>query len=121
MHDADVEALLVASADFAAVGDIGQLDDGQGVHVGADEDDGADAILEDADDARAADLLGDIKAGLAQLLGKLRRGLFLLERQFRMCVDLPVERKQRVELGVDLFLDRGNLALACRTLCRGDE
>ena len=54
VHDADGVSLVVLGLDLAGEGQAGSLDDGQGVHVGPDEDGGAFAVLEDADDAELA-------------------------------------------------------------------
>ena len=50
--DADLVAVLVAGPHLAGVGQPGLLGDRQGVHVGADQDDRAGAVLQDADDRR---------------------------------------------------------------------
>jgi hypothetical protein len=68
----------VLGHDVAGVGDAGFFDDGEGVHVGADEERGAGAVLEDADDSEGltavgvfADVLGDGVAGLARALARM--------------------------------------------------
>ena len=67
----------VCGDDVRGVGEAGFFDDGEGVHVGADEERGAGAVLEDADDAEGvgavgveADVVGDGVAGFAECGGE---------------------------------------------------
>ena len=97
MHDASVLTGLRFGHDVAGVGDTGLFDDGQRVHVGADEEGWAGAVLQDADDAvglRAvgvdADVVADGVAGLAQLGGEEGGGACLVVRELGMGVDLLV-------------------------------
>ena len=77
MHDADLLAGGVLGEDVRGVGCAGFFDDGEGVHVAADEDLGAGAVVEDAYDTEGvgavgveADVVGDGVAGGAETLGE---------------------------------------------------
>ncbi len=79
VHHADLLPGLVVHEDVRGIGDAGLFDDGERVHVGAHEQRGAGAVLEDGDDAiglRAvrifADVLGDGVSGFAEFGGEKR-------------------------------------------------
>ncbi len=98
VHDADLLAGLVVHEHVRGVGDAGLLDDGERVHVGADEERGAGAVLEDGDDTvglRAvrifADVLCDGVPGLAKLGGEEGGGVLFEVRQLGVCVEVFVE------------------------------
>jgi hypothetical protein len=104
VHDADVVAFLVARAQLAGVGNPGLFNDGQSVHVGANEDRRAVAVLEDADDAMPTDFLGDFEAEGLEFLRQSRGGFLFLVGQFRECVKLFVKRVEAFDLGIDAFV-----------------
>ena len=111
VHDADLVAVLVAHPHLAGVGHAGLFDDRQGVHVGADQDGRAVAVLEDADDAVAADLLRDLEAASFSSRASRADVLRLVQRQLRVGVEMLVQRLQSVVFGVHPLLDLGQGAL----------
>ena len=56
VHHADVAPGLVTGLHRAGVGKPGLLDNGQGVHVGADQNDGSVAVFEHAHNPELADV-----------------------------------------------------------------
>ena len=105
VHDADFVAILVARPHLAGVREAGLLDDRQGVHVGADQDGGPGAVLDDADDAVAADFGGHLETEGIQLLGQSCSRLFLFVGKFGMRMQLFVEFFQGADLMLDFLLD----------------
>src|SRR5262249_30408100 len=83
----------------------GVFNDGQGVHVGADHDGGARAVLEDGDDAVAADLGGDLEAERLEFLGHAGGGQLLLEGQLGVGVEVLVELVEAGRLLLDQVVD----------------
>ena len=84
--------------DGAGVGNAGLFDDGERVEVGADEQRGAGAVLEDGDDSIGlaavgifADVFGDGVAGFAELRGEQGGGVFLEVRELGVGVDVLID------------------------------
>ena len=75
---------------LAGVGQAGLLLDGEGVHVGAEQDGGARRRAEDADHAGSADALVHVAADLVQTLDHLLRGPVLLVRKLGMGMQVAV-------------------------------
>ena len=86
---------------MAGIGQARLLDDRQGVHVGADQQRGTGAVLQDSDDPESAaavgidaDVVGDGVTRGAQFAGEDGGGLFLEVGELRMSVDRLVDRDQ---------------------------
>jgi hypothetical protein len=122
MHDPDFLAGGVGDRDVAGIGEAGFFDDGEGVHVGADEEGWARAVFEDGDDAEGvravgveADVVGDGVAGVAEILGEDGGGALFVVGEFGMGVEVFVDG---YEWGV-WFLE-GGVAILCDE-CGGNE
>ena len=92
----------------AGVGNSGLFDDGQRVEIGADEQRGAIAVLEDGDDSVGlaavgifADVFGNGVAGFAQFLGEQGGGVLFVMRELGVGVDSLVGIDQAGEFVVD--------------------
>ena len=80
VHHPDFGAALVANFDFTGIIQPGLLNDGQGIHIRANQDRRPLSILEDADDARLADTGRHLEAECLHLLGESCGRLFLAQR-----------------------------------------
>ena len=108
VHHADVVLVLVQRPHLTRVIEAGLLDDGQGVHVGADKDRGAGTVLEDTDDAVTADLFSYLESDFSQLGGHSCGSLLLLIGQFWMRVQVLIQRLNPIEIGGDPLVDFGD-------------
>ena len=106
VHDADLLAGFAGGGDVAGVGEAGLFSDGEGVHVAADEEGGAGAIVEEADYAEGsatvwvdAYVLGDGIAGGAEVLCEECGGLALEVGELGVGVDLFVDIEEGGGLG----------------------
>ncbi len=118
VHDACVLACFRLRHDLACVRDAGFFNDGQGIHVGADEEGGAGAVLQDADNAESlgavgvfADVLGDGVAVFAEGGGEDRGGAGLVVGELGVGVEVFIGVEEGGELGTD---DGGGRVLAVR-------
>lgn len=92
VHDGHGVAGGVDAGRGAGIGEACLFADGQRVHVGACPDDRALAVAQDADHAGDADALVHLEAEIPQVTGGDAGGARLLERQFRVLVQVCVER-----------------------------
>ena len=119
VHDAGFFAGPCRIAEGGGVGEPGFLDEWQRVHVGADHQRGAGAVLEDGDKAVAADAVLDLAvflhcAGFDPLVAKAggdgeaealhlgaedRRGVLFLEGEFGILVEVLVDLAERLAVG----------------------
>ena len=90
----------------AGVGQAGLFLHGQGVKLGAHEDERPGAIAQDRDDAGLAHMLGHLKAQGAHLGGELGGGAHLLETDLGVLVDVLVEGVEARVFGVQNPVDR---------------
>ena len=102
VHDAGGLAGFGLRHDVRGVGDAGFLDDGERVHVAADEEGGAGAVFEDADDAIGAgavgveaDVVGDGVAGGAEIGGEEGGGVGFEVGELGVGVELFVDVDER--------------------------
>lgn len=93
--------------DVRGVGDAGLFDDGEGVHVAADEEGGAGTVFEDSDDAEGvgaigieADVVGDGVAGFSEGIGECGGGLGFVVGELGVCVEGFVGAEEGGELGL---------------------
>ncbi len=98
VHDAGVEAGGGFGDDVGGVGQAGFFDDGQGIHVGADEEGRAGAVFEEGDDTEGvgavgvdADVVGDGVAGVAEGGGEDGGGALLVMGELGVGVKVFVE------------------------------
>jgi hypothetical protein len=77
VHDRNLDPGVVLHTDLARVGESRLLLDGKSVHVGADEDGGALAVLHHGDDSEAADFFRHVVPQRSKARGELGRRLFL--------------------------------------------
>jgi len=110
VHDADILALGVGRANCGGVVEGSLLFDWESVHVGANEETRAGAVLEDCDDAVClgailvfADVLGDGVAELAKFGGKEGGGLPFVVGKLGIAMEVLVGFGESGEL----FVDRG--------------
>ena len=80
MHHRNIQAIGILGVDLARVGQAGLFIDRQCIELGADEDDWARAILQNADHSCAADVFGDFKPEFAQPSSHLGGGAGLMQR-----------------------------------------
>jgi hypothetical protein len=92
VHDRLDIALPVLCGHGAGIGKAGRFLDGQAVHVGTDHQCWAGSILENTDDTPAANLFGDVEPGLAEFIRHFCGGLFLHEGEFRILMEMLVNR-----------------------------
>ena len=92
VHDGNGRPRGVDALRSAGVRQTRLLLDRQCVHVGPHPHHRAVAVAQDADDTGDPDALFDLEAQVAQVLGGDARGARLLEREFRMLVQVDVER-----------------------------
>ena len=111
MHHADLLAGLVLGGDVGGVVGAGLLDDGECVHVAADEEGGAGSVFEDADDAEGvgavgidADMVGNGVPGFAEGVGEEGRGVGLEVGELGVGMELLVGGEEAGEL---LLFERG--------------
>ena len=102
------ERLASAPVGFvpARIVEAGLLLHRQAVELGADHDGGPVAIFVDGDQPGYPDLLGHVEAERTHLAGEPRGGIHFLEREFRMGVQLLVERVEFWVIVRDRGLDR---------------
>ena len=94
VHHRHIDPLDILHDPGARIGGSGLFFDRQGIEVRAHKDNGASAIFQNADQTMSADLLRDFEPGTAQFLRDASRRLFLVQREFRMSVQLLVERDE---------------------------
>ncbi len=91
----------------ACIGKTGFFFHRQRVKFGAHHDGGTVTIPVDGYQAGLADLLGDLETERAHFGGQPGCGLHLLKGEFRMRMNLLVERIEIWVVGFDRFFDRG--------------
>ncbi|GAA0424903.1 hypothetical protein GCM10009543_20010 [Leifsonia naganoensis] len=91
VHDGDRVALLILGGDGRGPGQAGQLADGQGVHIGAEEHRRALPVAEHAGDAGAGDARVHLHPQRGQLVGDDAGGAVLGERELGVGVEIAVE------------------------------
>ena len=87
-------AVMSAGVHFAVnragMGQARRFLDGQGIHIGAYCDTAsANTLPQLPDNAEAADIAGNLVAPALQVFGDIGGRFMLLERQFRMCMQMP--------------------------------
>ena len=105
VHDRDIIALRVFGGDRARVRQPGLFFDRERVHVAADENGGARAVLEHAYDAVFSDVSRYFVAGFLQLLGDASGSFFFLEGKLGMGVKVFVEGEEVGKVLGDVGLD----------------
>ena len=110
VHDPDVLALSIRRSEGRGIVESGFLFNGERVHVGANEETGTGAVLEDGDDAVCLgavfvfpDVLGDGVAELAEFCGEKGGCLHFVVGELWVAVELLVGLCE----GGELFVDRG--------------
>ena len=108
VHDADILALSVDGADSRGVVEAGLFFDGERVHVGANEETRAGAVLEHSNDAEClgsifvfADAFGDGIAEFAKFAGEEGGGLLFVVRELGIAVEVLVCFSEGGKLAVD--------------------
>jgi len=107
VHGGDLLSGEIGDARLAGVGDAGFFKQGQAVEIGAHEQSGAGAVLEDADDAVTAKFFSDFETDGTEFGGEFGGGFFLHERELRVGVELGVEGEERGIIGGEFLGDDG--------------
>ena len=92
VHHPNVATGVVGGAHFAGVGQTGFFFDGERIQLGAQHDRRARSVLEYGHDSAAAHVFGDLISGTAPARGQLHRSFCFMRRQFRVLMQIEVER-----------------------------
>ena len=95
VHDRNVASGIVFGAHFAGVGEAGFFFHRKRIQFRAQHDRGARSVLEDRYNPGPAYMFGDVISGAAPARGQLHRSLYFMRRQFRVLMQIAVERVER--------------------------
>lgn len=101
MHHRHVGAGIILYSYTAGAGEAGLLGHGKCVQFGAQHERGAGAVLEHAHNTAAAHAGRDVVSGLTQGLRELGCSALLVPGQFRVTVDINVDRLELRIKGID--------------------
>ena len=81
VHDGNEAAAGGCARSPAGIGEAGFFENGEGIHVAAEHDDGAGPVFEDSDDSRFADPRVGFVAEVFELLGDEGGGFHFLKAE----------------------------------------
>ena len=109
VHDVDGSAAGIGRRHGTRVGQARRFAHGKGVEIGSYHDRGAGPVLHQRDHAMTSHAGGDGVTNRAKFVGELGRGALLVQREFRVAMEMVIEGQERIVLCVHVGVDSVDL------------